>query len=149
MSQVLPKTILLVEDNTEDQLAIKRCLERNSVTGEVSIAINGESALKYIESVDSNSMPHLVLLDYKLPGISGIEVLKVIRQHPLLKFVPIVILSSLISPEAIEEAYECGVNSVIIKPHESDQFSEVVLNTVMYWLLVNRTSSDATDISSA
>lgn len=146
---MMEPTILVIEDNSEDQSLIRRSLEKNTVMGELHLAVDGESALSHLASVTVSNLPHLILLDIRLPGISGLDVLKAIRSNEVTKLIPVVIFSSLIRPEDMDEAYKIGVNSIVLKPVDSDQFSEVVLNTVMYWLLVNRISKNSTDFSIA
>ena len=136
------KTILLVEDNIDDQSVILNMLEKNNVTNEVIVAADGETALSKLSGESGEGLvPDLIILDIALPGMDGLDVLKSIRSHAITLFVPVVVVSGVASPGEIARAYELGANSVILKPGKYGEFSEVMLNTAMYWLLINRTST--------
>lgn len=139
------KQILLIEDNPSDQYFTKRALEVNNVDNELVIAADGQSALEMLLSPDGQftlTPPDLVLLDLNLPRIHGLEVLKQIRATERLRFLPVVVLTTGLTALQMEECYELGASSVIIKPDEYTRYPEVICHVVMYWLLLNVTVSE-------
>lgn len=143
MTQSDLKTVLLVEDNQEDSMLILNHLLKNNVTNEVVLAAEGERAIRLLtegENGDAPLRPDLVLLDMRLPGIDGFEVLSRLKASGETQVIPVVVLSGTMSTSDIRKAYELGANSVIIKPTASEDYADVILNTTMYWLLVNRTA---------
>ena len=87
-------------------------------------------------------MPAVVVLDLNLPGLSGLEVLKRIRNTPETRRIPVVVLTSSEDENQIEESYAQGANSFVRKPDDPSDFSEMVLQMAMYWLLLNRTTPE-------
>lgn len=104
--------ILLVEDNPDDIFMIKRAFEKAKIANPIDVVENGEKAIDYLEE----NIPVLVLLDLKLPGISGFEVLKWIKSRERLRRVPVVILTSSQNRKDVNRAYDLGANSYIVKP---------------------------------
>lgn len=137
------KIILLVEDNLNDINLTKRALEKAHITNELVITEDGEDALDYLfgtgnyASRDPHQMPALVLLDIKLPGIDGIEVLKRVRESPITHRQPIVILTSSKEERDIASSYDLGANSYIRKPVDFNQFAEAIHHLGLYWLVLN------------
>jgi two-component system, response regulator len=142
------KLILLIEDNVDDQRLTLRALRRNNVMNEVIVACDGQEAVDYLFGTgsfagrDMTVMPAVVILDLKLPGISGLEVLRRVREEKVTRRIPVVVLTSSEDENQIEQAYGMGANSFIQKPTDPGDFSEMVLQVVMYWLLLNRTSPE-------
>lgn len=142
------KVILLIEDNIDDERLTLRALRRNNIMNEVVVACDGQEAIDYLfgsgsyAGRDMNVMPAVVMLDLKLPRLSGLEVLKRIRQDERTWRVPVVVLTSSEDEEQIDLAYASGANSFIHKPNDPGEFSEMVLQLAMYWLLLNRTTPD-------
>lgn len=138
------KVILLIEDNVDDERLTLRALRRNNIMNEVVVACDGQEAIDYLfgsgsyAGRDMNVMPAVVMLDLKLPRLSGLEVLKRIRQNPETMRLPVVVLTSSDDEVQIEQAYLSGANSFIQKPTDPGEFSEMVLQLAMYWLLLNR-----------
>ena len=135
--------ILLVEDNASDAELTLRALQKNHITNKIHVVTDGEEALDYIFSRGSYSQreltcPRLILLDLKLPLVSGLEVLKEIKSDERTKTIPVVVLTSSAEETDITKSYELGVNSYIIKPVEFDKFSSAVAELGMYWLLLNK-----------
>jgi len=139
------KLILLIEDNEDDQRLTLRALRRNNIMNEVVVACDGQEAVDYLFGTGSFSgrdlsvMPAVVVLDLNLPGLSGLEVLKRIRATPETRRIPVVVLTSSSDESQIEESYAMGANSFVQKPNDPSDFSEMVLQMAMYWLLLNRT----------
>jgi two-component system, response regulator len=138
---IVRKTILLVEDNPDDEALTLRSLKKSKVCNEVRIARDGAEALALLcgdASDDLTPLPELVLLDLKLPKIDGLEVLRQIRSNHRTKFLPVVILTSSDEEKDLVESYELGANSYIRKPVDFDQFAEAVKQLQLYWLVLNR-----------
>jgi CheY-like chemotaxis protein len=141
------KTILLVEDNPSDINLTKRALEKAHILNELVVVEDGQEALDYLfgmgryEGRDRHKMPALVLLDLKLPGIEGLEVLKCIREDPIIHRLPVVILTSSSEDHDIAQSYDLRVNSYIRKPVDFHQFAEAIQQLGLYWLVLNESPS--------
>jgi CheY-like chemotaxis protein len=137
------KTILLVEDNPDDEALVLRVLRKHNLANEIVLAHDGVEALDYLFGTgayagrDLGQTPQVVLLDLKLPKVDGLEVLRRVRQDPRTRLQPVVILTS--SKEEVDriKGYSLGVNSYIRKPVDFDQFTESVRQLGLYWLLLN------------
>ncbi|MGI8655128.1 MAG: response regulator [Pyrinomonadaceae bacterium] len=132
--------ILLVEDNADDEMLCLRALKKNNITNEIIVARDGAEALDYLFAEDGGTteLPHLVLLDLKLPKINGLQVLARLRAHPRTELLPVVMLTTSIEEHDLVESYKLGVNSYIRKPVDFSEFTEVVRQLGLYWLLLNR-----------
>jgi CheY-like chemotaxis protein len=139
------KIILLIEDNTDDERLTLRALRRNNIMNEVVVAYDGQHAVDYLfahgtfAGRDIGILPAVVILDLKLPRLSGLQVLEQIRATPSTKHLPVVVLTSSEYDSQIAEAYRRGANSFVRKPQEPAEFSEMILQVAMYWLLLNCT----------
>lgn len=136
------KTILLVEDNPDDELLALRALTRNKIANEVAVARDGLEAVEYLFGTDDRppaDLPQVVLLDLKLPKIDGLEVLRRIRANERTRLLPIVVLTSSSEEKDLVESYSLGANSYIVKPVDFGQFTEAVGRLGMYWLVLNET----------
>lgn len=137
------KTILLVEDNPDDEALTLRALKKNNILNEVVVARDGVEALDYLFGTgrhsgrDTDVQPRLVLLDLKLPKIDGLEVLKRLRADRRTRLQPVVILTSSNEERDILAGYELGANSYIRKPVDFEQFMEAVRQLGLYWLALN------------
>jgi len=136
--------ILLVEDNDDDAELTLMSLQKSHYANPIIHARDGVEALDYFygrgrfENRDTSKVPKVVLLDLKLPKISGFEVLNLIKSDKRLKSIPIVVMTSSKEERDVEQCYELGVNSFITKPVVSEQFMDVVTKLGFYWLLVNK-----------
>jgi len=136
--------ILLVEDNPNDVELTLDALKENKLVNRVEVVRDGAEALDFIfcngkySHRDMNHQPKLILLDLKLPKVTGLEVLQKIRTDPRTRMLPIVVLTSSREERDIVESYELGVNSYIVKPVDFEQFSEAVRYLGFYWLLLNQ-----------
>jgi len=135
----ITKTILLVEDNSDDELLTIRALQKNNITNKIDVARDGQDAVDYLFERKNNDadMPALIILDLKLPKIDGLEVLKRIRENEKTRFIPVVILTSSNEEEEILASYGLGANSFIRKPVDFLKFVEVASNIGIYWLMLN------------
>lgn len=139
------KIILLVEDNPDDEALTRRALKKNNIGNEVVVAHDGAEALDYLfgtgtyEGRDLSCMPHLVLLDLKLPKVDGLEVLRRMRANQQTRLLPVVILTSSREQQDLVSGYGYGANSYIRKPVDFAQFVEAVRQLGLYWLVLNET----------
>lgn len=137
------KSILLVEDNADDEALILRALKKNRVGNEIIVARDGVEALDFLFGTgayagrDTRNTPQVILLDIKLPRIDGLEVLRRLRADPRTKHVPVVILTSSNEEDDMLKGYQNGANSYVRKPVAFNEFIEVVRNLELYWLLLN------------
>lgn len=135
-----PKTILLVEDNADDEQLTLRAMRQSEVPNIIRVARDGAEALDQLFGPTAgNRLPDLVLLDLKLPKISGLEVLHRIRKEEKTKGLPVVVLTSSDEERDIVESYNLGANSYIRKPVDFDEFIDAVRQLGLYWLSMNRT----------
>lgn len=133
-------TILVVEDNPDDEFLTLRALRNNRIGDRIVVARDGaEAVARAVGTPESppDVAPGLVLLDLKLPKLDGIEVLRAFRADPRMSLVPVVILTTSAEEHGIAEAYRCGANSYVRKPVDFEQFNEVVRNLGRYWLVIN------------
>jgi two-component system response regulator len=133
-------TILLVEDNTDDELLTLRALKKNNVVHEVVVARDGADALARVHGANgaaADVVPVLVLLDLKLPKLDGIEVLRALRADPRTSLVPVVVLTTSREEQGVVDAYRFGANSYVRKPVDYVEFNEAVRQLGLYWLLIN------------
>jgi CheY-like chemotaxis protein len=139
--------ILLVEDNPEDIELTLRALKKSKLANTIVVAEDGEEALDFIFARGKYSersticSPKVILLDLKLPKISGIEVLKEIKKDPRTSIIPVVILTSSTQEVDIEESYKLGANSYIVKPVNFENFIQSLRQMNDYWLVLNRLPS--------
>lgn len=133
-----PYAILLVDDNQVDVDLTILALSRINFTKPVQIARDGAETLEIIEQWEAGSpVPRLILLDIKLPKVSGLEVLKVLKSSSKTRHIPVVMLTSSNNDADIRTAYDLGANSYITKPVDFDKF--IVLTTAIcdYWIGLN------------
>jgi len=135
--------ILLVEDNLHDAELTIRALRKNNLTNRVNHVKDGEAALDYLFGAGDHAgrhphaNPKLVLLDLKLPKVNGIEVLRCIKTDEKTKCIPVVVLTSSNEDRDLNECYQLGANSYIVKPVEFDNFVRAISNMSLYWMLLN------------
>jgi CheY-like chemotaxis protein len=133
--------ILLVEDRATDLDLTKRAFARRRLLNPIQVARDGEEALAYIDRWEAGEpLPVFILLDLRLPKISGLEVLRLLKNHPKFSAIPVIVLTTSAEDKDIEEAYRLGCNSYIVKPVEFDKFMEVASQIEVYWCLLNTTS---------
>ena len=136
-------SILLVEDNSNDVMLIRRALGKLGISAVLHIATDGDSAVRYLggegefSDREAHPLPGLVLLDLKLPRRSGFEVIEWLRSQPGLRRLPVVVLSSSEQPADIARAYEAGANSYVVKPVRFDALLEILRAVHAYWFRFN------------
>jgi two-component system, response regulator len=130
------RSILLVEDNPDDERLTLRALRRGKIANEILIARNGEDAWTMLLNADF--LPGVVLLDLKLPKVDGLEVLRRIRTTEKTSLLPVVVLTSSSEDRDIIESYSLGANSYVRKPVDMDQFTEAVCQLGLYWAVINQ-----------
>lgn len=136
------RPIMLVEDNPMDVDLTKRAFAKRKLTNPIDVARDGEEALARIAEWDAGkTQPVVILLDLKLPKISGLDVLRVLKSHPVYKRIPVVVLTTSREDADVDTAYSVGANSYIVKPVDFEKFMEVAGQIEMYWGVVNTPSS--------
>lgn len=139
-----PGTILLVEDNPQDEMLILRSLRKANLVNRIDVARDGQQALDYLfcqgefASRNPEEPPAVVLLDISLPRLSGLEVLEGLRADPRTRLLPVVILTSSDEERDRVESYESGANSYVRKPVNFAEFAETVAQLGVYWIATNR-----------
>lgn len=137
------KTILLVEDNPDDEELTLRALRKANIANTVVVTRDGSEALEFLfgegpfSDRDTAQMPAVVLLDLKLPKLNGIDVLNRMRADPRTKLVPVVVLTSSSEDEDMLRSYESGANSYVRKPVDFAVFVNAVTQMGIYWMLLN------------
>ena len=137
-------TILLVEDNPDDEVLTLHALRKNNIGNKIYVARDGAEALDFLfcqnqyADRDPREMPQLILLDIKLPKMDGLEVLRRIREDERTSLLPVVILTSSKEQQDLVEAYRNRANSYMRKPVDFTQFAESVRQLGLYWLGLNQ-----------
>ena len=136
--------ILLVEDNPQDAELTTRALKKNNLANRLITVEDGAEALDFIfcrgkyATRNNGHSPKVILLDLKLPKVSGLDVLRALKQDEKTRAIPVVIVTSSREDPDIKTAYALGANSYVVKPVEFDAFAESVSSLGLYWLLVNQ-----------
>lgn len=130
--------ILLVEDNPLDVDLTLRAFQRRKLVNPILVARDGEEALAWVPRWEAGEIqPVVILLDLNMPRIDGLTVLRTLKAHPVLRRIPIVILTTSNEDRDIQTAYDLGVNSYIVKPVGFDNFMEVAQHIELYWCVLN------------
>lgn len=136
--------ILFAEDSMEDAKLTLRALQKSGLSNKLHHVTDGSLALDFIycrgvyASRNILQHPKLILLDLKMPKVSGMEVLEKIKSDSVLKSIPVVILTSSKEDPDLKKAYALGVNSYIVKPVDSDNFFQAMKGLGFYWLILNQ-----------
>jgi two-component system response regulator len=138
------KTILLVEDNPDDEMLTLRALKKNNILNEVTVARDGAQAIEYLFSDPSASLPlpGIILLDLQLPRVDGLEVLRRIRADERTQAIPVVVLTSSKLQEDIIESYRDGANAFVRKPVSFSDLATAMNAIGMFWLRLNEVAAD-------
>lgn len=139
-----PISILLVEDNRADAELTIRALRRGRIGNQVQLLEDGAAALDFIFCQGDyahrtiTNQPKVILLDLKLPKVSGLEVLRQLKSDPRTQMIPVVVLTSSAEHRDMIDSYQFGVNSYIVKPVDFEQFNQAVQQLGFYWVLFNQ-----------
>jgi CheY-like chemotaxis protein len=129
---------LVIADDDEDTVFfLQRSLSKAGVKNPIKIVHDGTEVLEYLEKDKDHKIPRLLLLDVKMPGKDGFEVLKRVRANPRLSRVPIVIFSSSNSERDVNRAYDLGANSYVVKPGSTERMDQFVSKIHEYWMNMN------------
>ncbi|HEY9906418.1 MAG TPA: response regulator [Thermosynechococcaceae cyanobacterium] len=138
------KTILLVDDNPDDRELALLAFDALGLRQQVQVAEDGAAALDHLFEIERSRdrplppLPSIVLLDLKLPRMTGLEVLQQIRSHERTRSLPVVILTTSTEDRDLVQSYSLGCNSYIRKPVDFEQFQEAIRQLGLYWLLLNQ-----------
>lgn len=137
------KLVLLVEDNPDDEALTIRALRKANVANEIEVVRDGKEAVDFLfcegqhAARDGSLMPALILLDLKLPKLSGFDVLQRLRADSRTKLIPVVILTSSSQDEDVVRSYQSGANSYVRKPVDFSDFVDAVAKLGLYWMILN------------
>ena len=140
MNELRP--ILLAEDNQKDVELTLEALSEHNLANKVVVVRDGVEALEFLRyegqfKMRNRGNPAVLLLDIKMPRMGGIELLQVIRKDPVLKFLPIVILTSSREESDLVTSYELGANAFVVKPVDFEHFIDVIKQIGVFWALIN------------
>jgi CheY-like chemotaxis protein len=139
----MSQTILLVEDDDNDILFMKMAMEKSGIPNPLQVATHGRQAMEYLQGLDKYAnretypLPCMVLLDLKLPYVPGLEVLRRIRQDPVLKDIIVIILTSSQEASDVDQAYDIGTNAYVVKPPNIDKLQNLIEAIKVFWLDFN------------
>jgi CheY-like chemotaxis protein len=137
--------ILLAEDREDDVLLVRRALVRAEVKNPLMVVRNGEEVVAYLEGTGKYSnrehfpVPDLLLLDLKMPRMDGFEVLQWLRQHPEMKALRVIVLTSSQDIYDVNRAYELGANSFLVKPLEFENYAALTRTLAKFWFEQSKT----------
>jgi two-component system, response regulator len=133
------QTIVLVEDNPDDEALTLRAFEKSNIRNEVVVLRDGAEALEYLFPGDGDGAPRpaVILLDLNLPKVGGLEVLRRMRADERTRLIPVVVLTSSKLDEDILDSYRNGANAYVRKPVNFSDFAEAVRTLGVFWLLLN------------
>lgn len=138
-----PASILLVEDSRMDAELLLDAFREAKLGNKIEVTETGEAALEYLQGVGAFAdrtkypLPDLILLDIKLPGVDGLEVLRTIKSTDVIKRIPVVMLTSSREEGDRLTSYDNGANSYLVKPVKFDEFIDVANEIANYWLMLN------------
>lgn len=137
------RTILLVEDNPDDEALTLRAFEKSNIRNDVVVMRDGAEALAYLlPDGDGAPRPALILLDLNLPKVGGLEVLRKMQAHERTRLIPVVVLTSSKLDEDVLDSYRSGANAYVRKPVKFSEFVEAVSALGVFWLLTNEPVPD-------
>jgi two-component system response regulator len=141
---VTDRTILLVEDNPDDEALTLRAFKKSDIRNEVVVLRDGAEALAYLFPGNGDTVPRpaLILLDLNLPKVGGLEVLRRMRADERTQMIPVVVLTSSKLDEDILDSYRNGANAYVRKPVNFSDFAEAVRTLGVFWLLLNEPVPD-------
>lgn len=144
MKEGEPLTILFIEDDPAHAEITMRNFKKNRISNRVIHLWDGQEALDYLfrqgkyTDPETSPLPHLILMDLRLPKVDGLEVLEKIRSRDNLKCIPTVILTTSEAEIDITRAYDYNVNSYLVKPMDFEKFSNLIEAFGFYWVVWNK-----------
>jgi CheY-like chemotaxis protein len=135
------QTLLVIEDSTEDFVALKRAFRETALKDKFVRCEDGEEALDYLfqqHTTSGKKLPDFILLDLNLPGTDGKEVLKAIKSQEMYRRIPVVVFTTSSNQEDVDECYELGANSYMVKPMAFDDLRKKAHVLEEYWLKNSR-----------
>ncbi|MBU1877394.1 MAG: response regulator [Chloroflexi bacterium] len=151
MNTITHHTILLVEDDPNDVLLVQRAFRKANLINPIQVVGDGEAAVAYLAGQgpyadrQRHPLPVLMLLDLKLPRLSGHEVREWLRQQPGLKRLPVVVLSSSQERADVNRAYDLGANSYLVRPVALETLIDMVKTLNLYWMILSEKPEVASD----
>lgn len=143
--------VLLVEDNEDDVLFVRRAFRRAKLSNPIFDVADGDAAIAYLSGEDEHAdrarhpLPTLILLDIKLPRRSGLEVLEWLRAQPDLRRIPVVVLTSSRESADVDRAFDLGASGYLVKPVDFDGLLDMVKTIGVYWMVMSELPSAPTD----
>jgi len=135
------RPILLVEDRSVDVDLTKRAFAKHKLLNPINVARDGEEVLALFDGWEAGEpIPICILLDLKMPRVSGLEVLRRLKNHAKFSSIPVIVLTTSTEDSDVQEAYKLGCNSYIVKPIEFDKFMDVASKVEVYWCALNMPS---------
>lgn len=141
ISSIEPTRILLVEDDPNDVELIQLAFRNHHLVNQIDLVTDGEQALQYLlgqDGISPRPLPRFVLLDLKLPKVSGTRVLQTLRSHPRTQRLVVVVMTSSQEDRDLNTCYDLGVNSYVVKPLDFQQFLNIARDIGLYWMLLNK-----------
>jgi len=137
----MPVTIIMIEDDEGHARLIERNIRRSGVNNEIIPFTNGTDAVKYLLGADGTGLDHkgralLILLDLNLPDMTGIDILKLVKQNSFLKSAPVVILTTTDDSQEIKRCYELGCNVYITKPVNYENFANAIRQLGLFFSVI-------------
>jgi CheY-like chemotaxis protein len=135
-----PVLVMLIEDNVDHAELVLRTLEEHHIANTVRHFLDGQAALDYLyrrgeySNLTETELPHVILLDLRLPGVDGMDVLKTIKEDPDLKSIPVVVLTTSEAEKDVAKAYYNHANSYLVKPVGFEDFKKLMEDLGFYWL---------------
>ncbi len=127
------RTILIAEDDSDDRLLLETAFKETGLDIELVFANNGVELLKVLTAKGQEHYPRMILLDLNMPKKDGREALKELKQHPLLKKIPVIIFTTTKNEAEIARCYELGANTYVVKPDSYSELLKVVNQLKNYW----------------
>ncbi len=129
--------LLLIDDNEFEAKLTIRALSRNNPSQKIHYMKDSEEALKMLTSPMNETFPKVILLDLKMPRLNGLEMLKLLKSDERCRVIPVVMLTSSKEQSDIHESYHSGVNAYVVKPVDSEEFTNTVSEVGLFWLTLN------------